>query len=132
MSSSGHIRTSHPPPPSHTHTHTHTHTQGISPVLTLLKEGLISGSPDEKEEAARVLVEVIHLSSPKTLSTGKAVMTIAGPLIRVLGDRYGWNVKVATLKALVELVRKVMCQCHKTRYVLILMGQQEVISRWYL
>ena len=106
MSSSGHTlhiyKLSSP-----SHTHTHTHTQGISPVLTLLKEGLISGSPDEKEEAARVLVEVIHLSSPKTLSTGKAVMTIAGPLIRVLGDRYGWNVKVATLKALVELVRKV-------------------------
>ena len=75
--------------------------------MTLLKEGLISGSPDEKEEAARVLVEVIHLTSSKTLSMGKVVMLIAGPLIRVLGDRYGWNVKVATLEALVELVRKV-------------------------
>lgn len=73
----------------------------------MLKEGLISGSPDEKEEAAHVLVEVIHLASPKTLSGGKVVMLIAGPLIRVLGDRYGWNVKVATLEALVELVRKV-------------------------
>ena len=73
----------------------------------MLKEGLISGSPDEKEEAARVLIEVIHLSSSKTLSTGRVVMLIAGPLIRVLGDRYGWNVKVATLEALVELVRKV-------------------------
>ena len=81
--------------------------QGITPALTLLKEGLISGSPDEKEEAAHVLVEVIHLASPKTLSVGKVVMLIAGPLIRVLGDRYGWSVKVATLKALVELVRKV-------------------------
>lgn len=81
--------------------------QGITPALTLLKEGLINGSPDEKEEAAHVLVEVIHLASPQTLSGGKVVMLIAGPLIRVLGDRYGWNVKVATLKALVELVRKV-------------------------
>ncbi len=73
----------------------------------MLKEGLISGSPDEKEEAAHVLVEVIRLTSSKTLSTGKVVMLIAGPLIRVLGDRYGWNVKVATLEALVQLVRKV-------------------------
>ena len=112
-----------PPSPSHT-----LHTQGISPVLTLLKEGLISGSPDEKEEAARVLVEVIHLSSPKTLSTGKAVMTIAGPLIRVLGDRYGWNVKVATLKALVELVRKVSVNI--TRPTVCCNGQQQVISCW--
>ena len=43
-------------------------------------------------------------------------MLIAGPLIRVLGDRYGWNVKVATLEALGELVRKVgpaasVCVC---------------------
>lgn len=82
-------------------------TQGIGPALAILKVGLISGSPDEKEEAARVLVEVIHLASSKTLSTGKVVMLIAGPLIRVLGDRYGWSVKVATLEALVELVRKV-------------------------
>ena len=101
----------HSPPPTHVHyTHTHTytpHTQGITPALTILKEGLISGSPDEKEDAARVLVEVINLASSKTLSTGKVVMLIAGPLIRVLGDRYGWNVKVATLEALVQLVRKV-------------------------
>ncbi len=34
-------------------------------------------------------------------------MLIAGPLIRVLGDRYGWHVKVATLEALIQLVRKV-------------------------
>ena len=51
---------------------------------------------------------VIHLSSAKTLtSSGRIVMAIAGPLIRVLGDRYSWNVKVAVLEALVELVRKV-------------------------
>lgn len=77
----------------------------------MLKEGLINGSPDEKEEAARVLIEIIHLSSSKTLSTGKVVMLIAGPLIRVLGDRFGWNVRVATLEALIELVRKVPIQC---------------------
>ena len=75
--------------------------------MVILKEGLLNGSPTEKEEAARVLVEVIHLSSPKTLSSGRTVMLIAGPLIRVLGDRFAWSVRVATLEALVELVRKV-------------------------
>ena len=82
--------------------------QGITPAMVILKEGLLNGSPAEKEEAARVLVEVIHLSSPKTLSSGRTVMLIAGPLIRVLGDRFAWSVRVATLEALVELVRKVM------------------------
>ena len=85
----------------------------------MLKEGLISGSPDEKEEAARVLIEVIHLSSSKTLSTGKVVMLIAGPLIRVLGDRYGWSVKVATLEALVELIRKVSTTYIVSSFVVI-------------
>ena len=51
---------------------------------------------------------VIHLSSAKTLTSSvRIVMAIAGPLIRVLGDRYSWNVKVAVLETLVELVRKV-------------------------
>ena len=80
--------------------------------MLMLKEGLVSGSPDEKEESARVLVDVIQLSSAKTLSSGKVVMAIAGPLIRVLGDRFSWNVKYAVLLALVILIRKVLYQIH--------------------
>ncbi len=53
--------------------------QGITPALTILKEGLIGGSPDEKEEAARVLVEVIRLASSKTLSTGKVRKFMVSP-----------------------------------------------------
>lgn len=67
----------------------------------------MGGTPDEKEESARVLVDVIHLSAAKTLTSGKVVMAIAGPLIRVLGDRFSWNVKHAVLLALVTLIRKV-------------------------
>lgn len=84
------------------------------PVLTMLKEGLVSGSHENKEEGARVLILVIGLSSAKTLTSGRVVMMIAGPLIRVLGDKYSWQVKVAVLEALVALVRKVLppsCEC---------------------
>ena len=77
------------------------------PVLTVLKEGLVSGTQDNKEEGAKVLVLVITLSSARTLTSGRVVMMIAGPLIRVLGDKYSWHVKVAVLEALVALVRKV-------------------------
>lgn len=73
----------------------------------MLKEGLVGGNQDNKEESARCLISVIHMSSAATLTSGRVVMAIAGPLIRVLGDRYGWNVKVAVLETLVELVRKV-------------------------
>ena len=83
--------------------------KGIGPVLTLLKEGLVGGSssPDDKECSAQVMVDVIALSSANMLVSGRFVMSIAGPLIRVLGDRYSGGVKVAVLQALVELVRKV-------------------------
>ena len=83
--------------------------KGIGPVLTLLKEGLVGGSstPDDKECSAQVMVDVIALSSANMLVSGRFVMSIAGPLIRVLGDRYSGGVKVAVLQALVVLVRKV-------------------------
>jgi hypothetical protein len=82
--------------------------KGIGPLLMILKEGLVSGSGQEvKEESAHCLILVIHMASPATLTSGRVVMAIAGPLIRVMGDRYGWNVKVAVLETLVELVRKV-------------------------
>ncbi len=45
---------------------------------------------------------------------------IAGPLIRVLGDRYGWHVKVATLEALVQLVRKVRIMATIVRIVWVM------------
>lgn len=81
----------------------------------MLKEGLVNGSPDEKEESAIVLVEMMKLAAPKTLTSGKVVMSIAGPLIRVLGDKFSWNVKQAVLSALVHLVRKV-CTAHLVKY----------------
>ena len=98
--------------------------KGIGPVLALLKEGLVGGSstPDDKECSAQVMVDVIALSSANMLVSGRFVMSIAGPLIRVLGDRYSGGVKVAVLQELVVLVRKVpvlltyptlpLYQCH--------------------
>lgn len=93
--------------------------QGIGPVLTLLKEGLVGGSssPEDKECSALVMVDVISLSSMNMLVSGRFVMSIAGPLIRVLGDRYSGGVKVAVLQALVQLVRKVAV-CSLSRILL--------------
>ena len=90
--------------------------------MLMLKEGLVSGSPDEKEESARVLLDVIQLSSAKTLSSGKVVMAIAGPLIRVLGDRFSWNVKHAVLLALVVLIRKVVYKIYRLLDLTFLSG----------
>ena len=79
--------------------------QGITPILPYFREGILSGSPEVKEHAALGLGEVIRLTS--TLALKPQVVAITGPLIRVLGDRFAWNVKVAILQTLALLIAKV-------------------------
>ena len=43
----------------------------------------------------------------------KCVLQLGGPLIRVYGDRHGWNVRLATLEALNELIKKVFVAFNK-------------------
>ena len=47
-----------------------------------------------KENASHGLAEVIKLTSPEALKP--SVVHITGPLIRILGDRFGANVKTGT------------------------------------
>ena len=58
-----------------------------------------------KEAAALGLREVIALTSSEALKP--SVVNITGPLIRILGDRFMWNVKVAVLETLTLLLSKV-------------------------
>ena len=57
------------------------------------------------EQAANGLGEVISLTSAAALRP--FVVNITGPLIRILGDRFSWNVKVAVLQTLGLLLGKV-------------------------
>ncbi|KAK7087777.1 stalled ribosome sensor GCN1-like [Littorina saxatilis] len=79
--------------------------KGIAPVLPIFREGLLNGPPEIKEAAAQGLGEVITLTSPEALKP--SVVNITGPLIRILGDRFTWNVKVAVLETLTLLLSKV-------------------------
>jgi len=36
--------------------------QGIDPIVIMAKDGLFHGTPDEKEESARVIILLVHLS----------------------------------------------------------------------
>ena len=56
-----------------------------------------------KENASHGLAEVIKLTSPEALKP--SVVHITGPLIRILGDRFGANVKTGTLFLRLFLVR---------------------------
>ena len=79
--------------------------QGITPVLPIFREGILNGSQDVKEHAATGLGEVIQLTSADALKP--SVVNITGPLIRILGDRFNWSVKVAILDTLGLLLGKV-------------------------
>ena len=72
--------------------------------LIFFRESILNGSPDLKEAAAHGLGEVIKLTSPEALKP--SVVHITGPLIRILGDRFGANVKTAVLDTLACLLDK--------------------------
>uniref|UniRef100_A0A8D2ZEQ6 GCN1 activator of EIF2AK4 n=1 Tax=Scophthalmus maximus TaxID=52904 RepID=A0A8D2ZEQ6_SCOMX len=79
--------------------------KGVTCILPILREGVLTGSPEQKEEAAKALGGVIKLTSPEALRP--SVVNITGPLIRILGDRFAWTVKTALLETLTLLLAKV-------------------------
>lgn len=79
--------------------------QGIAPILPIFREGILNGSPEVKESAALGLGEAIRRTSADALKP--SVVNITGPLIRILGDRFSFNVKIAMLDTLGLLLNKV-------------------------
>ncbi|CAG0888179.1 unnamed protein product [Darwinula stevensoni] len=82
--------------------------KGIAPILPILREAILNGAPEQKEQAALGFGEVIRLTSPEALKP--SVVNITGPLIRILGDRFSWNIKVPVLDTLALLLTKVGSQ----------------------
>uniref|UniRef100_A0A7N6ASL0 TOG domain-containing protein n=1 Tax=Anabas testudineus TaxID=64144 RepID=A0A7N6ASL0_ANATE len=79
--------------------------KGVTCILPVLREGVLTGSPEQKEEAAKALGGVIKLTSPEALRP--SVINITGPLIRILGDRFAWTVKTALIFLHLETLRAV-------------------------
>lgn len=106
--------------------------QGVTCILPVLREGVLTGSPEQKEEAAKALGAVIKLTSPEALRP--SVVNITGPLIRILGDRFTWMVKTALLETLTLLLAKV-CTCKREVLVVLLLSEHFNLSslcRWVL
>ncbi|XP_068244259.1 stalled ribosome sensor GCN1 [Palaemon carinicauda] len=78
--------------------------KGIQPILPIFREAVLNGEPELKEAASNGLTEVIRLTSSDALKP--SVVHVTGPLIRILGDRFAWNVKVAVLDTLALLLAK--------------------------
>ncbi|KAJ4968726.1 hypothetical protein NE237_015427 [Protea cynaroides] len=78
--------------------------KALQPLLPIFLQGLISGSAELREQAAQGLGELIEVTSEKTLKD--FVVPITGPLIRIIGDRFPWQVKSAILSTLCIMITK--------------------------
>lgn len=79
--------------------------KGLAPILPLFRESILNGLPEDKENAALMLGEVIKLTSSDAIQP--SVVHVTGPLIRILGDRFNSSVKAAVLETLASLLSKV-------------------------
>ena len=79
--------------------------KGIHVIVGLYREGILNGTLELKEHSILGIKEAVQLTSP--ISLKPSVVQITGPLIRVLGERYSSNIKVACLDALSLLIDKV-------------------------
>ncbi|KAL4557543.1 hypothetical protein LXL04_035724 [Taraxacum kok-saghyz] len=78
--------------------------KALQPLLPIYLQGLISGSAELREQAAQGLGELIEVTSEKALR--EFVIPITGPLIRIIGDRFPWQVKSAILSTLTIIIAK--------------------------
>ncbi|XP_057801902.1 protein ILITYHIA-like [Salvia miltiorrhiza] len=78
--------------------------KALQPVLPIFLQGLISGSAELREQSALGLGELIEVTSEKALR--EFVIPITGPLIRIIGDRFPWQVKSAILSTLSIIIQK--------------------------
>ncbi|KAF7805246.1 protein ILITYHIA [Senna tora] len=78
--------------------------KALQPLLPIFLQGLISGSAELREQAALGLGELIEVTSEQSLKD--FVIPITGPLIRIIGDRFPWQVKSAILSTLSIMIRK--------------------------
>lgn len=89
---------------------------GVAPFVKILTEGLLLGTAELREQAALGIVELIEVApAPPPPAPGAGVrasspalgahaVRLAGALIRVLSERFPWQVRAAALAALLALL----------------------------
>ncbi|EKX53505.1 hypothetical protein GUITHDRAFT_57715, partial [Guillardia theta CCMP2712] len=80
-------------------------TKGLAPLLPFFLQALMHGStPELREQAAAGLGILVQATGEAALKP--MVVQMSGPLIRIIGDRFPWQVKSAILKTLSLLLVK--------------------------
>ena len=71
----------------------------------MLRDALLSVPADEKEVVGQTIADLVRMSNQAGLRS--SVVTITGPIIRILGDRYSAGIRAVMLDALNCLIEKV-------------------------
>jgi hypothetical protein len=79
--------------------------KGWAPLNAILREGILHGNVEVKESSGMALSQLIQMSDESGLKAH--AINMAGPLIRVLGEKHPSPVKIAILTALNKLLEKV-------------------------
>ncbi|CAG8561777.1 6442_t:CDS:10 [Ambispora gerdemannii] len=79
--------------------------KGISPILPIFIQGLQYGTSEIREQSALGMGDLIQRTSPEALQSFAS--QVAGPLIRIVSDRYPSAVKAAILQTLSRLLNKI-------------------------
>lgn len=77
---------------------------GLTSIVKVHLEGLNTGSAELRQQCASALGELVAHTEPPALK--KHIITITGPLIRIVGDRFPSPVKAAILLTLTALLGK--------------------------
>ncbi|XP_050533442.1 eIF-2-alpha kinase activator GCN1 isoform X2 [Daktulosphaira vitifoliae] len=78
--------------------------KGADPFVPIFREAILNGNPEIKEQAAQGWGEVVKVAAKEGLTS--PVLNMTGPLIRILNERYSWNIKSAILETVALLLAK--------------------------
>ncbi|CAH7688084.1 armadillo-type protein, partial [Phakopsora pachyrhizi] len=78
---------------------------GLKPLLPILLQGMLAGAADQREQAALAFGNLVERTSQEYVKP--YVTQIAGPLIRVMGERFPAPVKSAILQTFSVLLTRI-------------------------
>ena len=79
--------------------------KGASPLVPVFLAGLMNGTPDQRQNGALGLSDIVERTSAEAIKP--FVTSMIGPLIRLCGDRHPPPVKAAILTSLDTMVRRI-------------------------
>lgn len=79
--------------------------KGASPLVPVFLAGLMNGTPDQRQNGALGLSDIVERTSAETIKP--FVTSMIGPLIRLCGDRHPPPVKAAIITSLDTMVRRI-------------------------